>query len=256
MYNIPVPTPFYHISVAEDLLAHPDLNEDIRCRLQEGSAAFFFGNTAPDVQVVSGQRREETHFFPVPIPPKSTPPWELIGRVHPLLVSRNRLSPQRAAFMAGWLCHLQADWYWVRDIYSPIFGFDAQWSDFRTRLYLHNVLRSYLDYQIHQGLNGNLGGQLAEVFPDDWLPFVDDKHLAVWRDLLVQQLQPDSKIETVEVFAARQGIPTEDYYRLIGSETKMDRDVFNHISRPVLKSFRQDLIENNLILIHQFFDPN
>lgn len=248
-----MPTPFYHISVAEDLLIHPDLHEDIRNRLVRGRPAFYFGSTAPDVQVISGQRREETHFFQVPTR-SDTPPWDGMLQRHPSLAEINSLPFHQAAFMAGWLCHLQADWLWVNSIFIPIFGYRADWKDFETRMYYHNVLRSYLDLNIHQRLNGHLAGYLNAVRPDNWLPFVQDEHLRTWRDYLVRQLQPDSRIETVEVFAARQGIPTEEFYQLIGSESEMDREVFAHIPRPVLESFRQELIEQNLILLHQYFD--
>lgn len=254
MYNTCVPTPFYHISVAEDLLSHPDLKENIRELLTGEIAAFFFGNTAPDVQVISGQRREETHFFQVPVEPGAITPWEQMILHYPSLANGRRLPPHQAAFIIGWMCHLQADWYWVKNIFTPIFGYHASWGDFASRLYLHNVLRSYLDFQIHQRMNGKISGFLRQAQPEMWLPFVKDEHLSFWRDYLVRQLQPDSKIETVEVFAARQGISTEAYYHLINSEQQMDLEVFSHIPRRVVENFYQELIEHNLGLIHRYLD--
>jgi len=40
-YNLPVPTPFYHLRLAEDLLAHPRLDAELREFLQRFACAFL-----------------------------------------------------------------------------------------------------------------------------------------------------------------------------------------------------------------------
>ena len=71
-----MPTPFYHLSLAQELLTHPSLPEPINQFLRMRRCEFMFGNTAPDVQVVSGQARQETHFFNLPILAGDRPAWE------------------------------------------------------------------------------------------------------------------------------------------------------------------------------------
>jgi hypothetical protein len=50
-----VPTPFYHLSIASEIAKHQQLNPGIMGLIQENFGAFNLGNTAPDVQALSGQ---------------------------------------------------------------------------------------------------------------------------------------------------------------------------------------------------------
>jgi len=255
-YNSSVPTPFYHLSVAEELLCHLDLTGEARSFLEAQRGAFLFGNTAPDVQVVSSQPRQDTHFFDLPLRSGKRPPWEQILREHPTLRHASRLPAAQAAFVTGYLCHLQADWLWVKDIFVPIFGLHSPWGNFTQRLYLHNVLRAYLDRQILPGLTNGVCTHLGEASPSGWLPFVADEYLRQWRDLLVNQLRPEAPVQTVEVFAARQGIPPGEFYRILDSEEEMKREVFSHITRQSLNSYRQRLVDENLHLIKKYLGEN
>jgi hypothetical protein len=249
-----VPTPFYHLSVAEDLLKHPALPVQVASFLDRHRGAFLLGNTAPDVQVVSGQPREATHFFTLPSRKGDPLPWEKFLSIYPGLASAGRLPPDQAAFLAGYLCHLQADWIWVRGIFAPIFGLRSSWDSFPRRLYLHNVLRAYLDQKILEELVDNTSVELANTAPERWLPFVEDAFLYTWRDYLARQLQPGEKIQTVEVFAARQGINPAEYYHLIASEERMDEEIFIHLPRQVLLEYRVKLIAENLHILQTYLE--
>jgi hypothetical protein len=251
-----VPTPFYHLFVAENLLAHPGLPPAARSLLLEERGAFLFGNTAPDVQVVSGHKRQATHFFSLPIGPDATPAWEQILRQHPSLGQAAALPPAQAAFLAGYLCHLQADWFWILEIFFPIFGPDETWATFHHRLYLHNVLRAYLDRKVMPSLPGATARRLKSIRPDGWLPFEADRHLLEWCDYLAEQLVPGAAARTVEVFAVRQGIPPEDFYRLIESEDAMDEQIFGHLPRSDLDAYYQRLVDRNLELLAAYLGPS
>jgi len=244
-----VPTPFYHLDVAERLLYHPDLPGQIRHNLLVQQSAFLLGNTAPDVQVLSRQKRQATHFFSFPFDPGSLPPWERMLVLYPDLAPQPTHPAERQAFLAGYLCHLQADWFWIRDIFLPAFGPDLTWGTFPERLYLHNVLRAYLDRHVLAGLPLETPRLLSRVQPDHWLPFTEDHFLLAWRDYLARQLQPGASIETVEVFASRQGLSPTEFYRLLDSEDQMEEQVFIHVSHSQLDAYRERLIQANLILL-------
>lgn len=247
-----MPTPFYHLSVAEELLQHPALPAKISSFLDKHQGAFLFGNTAPDVQVVSGQPREATHFFRLPIRSADQYAWEVCLHEHPDLAKCLRMFTAQAAFLAGFLCHLQADWIWVSDVFVPYFGLYKMWGTFPQRLYLHNVLRSYLDRDILPALSNGVRSHLGKAIPKHWLSFVRDEHLLQWRDFLSGQLQPGAKIKTVDVFARRQGISPDEYYDLLNSEEQMDQQVFAHIPRESLERYRQRLVEANLGLLREY----
>lgn len=244
-----MPTPFYHLSLAEELINHHDLPEPIRQFLRAYRNEFLFGSTAPDVQVVSGQRREATHFFDLPIQPGDPPAWEVFLNVYPELAISNSILAGQSAFLAGYLCHLQADWVWVKDIFTPTFGPLSAWGTFRRRLYYHNVLRAYLDQQILPGLPDNAGISLSEVEPRGYLPFVKDQALIEWRDLLAQQLHPGAAIQTVEVFSSRQGISAPEYYAVLASAERMQNEVFERLPLECVESYRVQVLKDNLCLL-------
>lgn len=247
-----MPTPFYHLSVAEELTGSKRLPARIHSLLTAERSAFLFGNTAPDVQVVSLQARQDTHFYDLPLRPKARSAWEQFLTVHPSLKQVNDLPQAQVAFLAGYLCHLQADWLWSKDIFAPVFGLRSPWGTFPQRLYLHNVLRAYLDRQILPSLTNGTCTSLAHAAPAGWLPFVRDEHLRQWRDFLVSQLRPASPIQTVEVFAARQGVSPDTFYRLLDSEDAMEREIFVRIPRHTLDHYRKQLVEENINLLEMY----
>jgi hypothetical protein len=254
-YNFIVPTPFFHLRIGEDLIQHPTLPEPIRVILSDQRGAFLFGNTAPDVQVVSGQDRTATHFFDLPIQPSDPQPWKRLLESYPGLGLIERIEPSQAAFLAGYLCHLLADWNWVGEIFAPVFGPHSNWGAFRQRLYLHNVLRSYLDLRLLPELSNHMETWLAAVEPDGWLPFVSDRHLTEWRDILTPQFQPGAAAQTVEVFALRQGIPSESYYGLLNSAERMQVEIFSHLPYQQLDDFKQRLLGESAWLLERYLMP-
>jgi hypothetical protein len=247
-----MPTPFYHLSLAEDLLHHPALPEQVCQFLDASRCVFLFGNTAPDVQVVSGQPRQLTHFFNLPIQADDPPAWELFLSDHPNLADARQLPSPQAIFLAGYLCHLQADWMWVKEIFAPAFGPHCSWGTFSERLYLHNILRAYLDKQILPELRPGMDACLSQVEPESWLPFVEDHHLIEWRNLLFPQLQPDATTQTVEVFSSRQGISAPEFYALLGSEERMQLEVFEHLPLRQVWDYHQRVLDENSRLLSDY----
>ncbi len=233
----------------EDLLNHPHLPEKARNFLHAKRGAFLFGSTAPDVQCFSDQPRPVTHFFNLPVQAWETPPWERLLSEHPSLAVAQQLPVSQAAFLAGYLCHLQADWRWMIEIYVPFFGPDCSWDTFLKRLYYHNVFRAYLDRLILPGLSMGIDGCLRQVKPDTWLPFVAGHYLAEWRDFISSQLQPGAVTQTVEVFSSRQGISAPEYYTLLDSAERMQAEVFTHFPMELLQGYRRAVLDDNVSLV-------
>jgi hypothetical protein len=244
-----MPTPFYHLSLAQELLQHPSLPTITRALLERNLGAFLLGNVAPDVQVVSGQPRQETHFFDLPLKSNSLPPWEQMLQSYPDLQPTTWLPEVQRVFLVGYLCHLQADWRWVQQIFVPVFGLQSAWGTFEQRLIFHNVLRAYLDEQILPTLQSEWRSLLELTSPSGWLPFVQDSHLVRWRDLIAEQLKPGSKIATAEVFAARQGLQVEEFVRLVHSPSILQEVIFSRLSLTQLTAFRQQMLAESIHLV-------
>jgi hypothetical protein len=232
-----LPTPIEHLVIAEQILMSPDLAEMVRIRLAENErvrGAFFFGHIAPDVQVVSGQPREATHFYTL-ARTNRCPAYERMLATHPKLAQPSTLPAAQAAFLSGYMAHILLDELWVREIF-PLFGPQQTWGDWRERLLLHNVLRAWLDRQGLPRLRRDISALLRQAQPDDWLPFAVDADLRHWRDLVADQFEPGATIRTVEIFAKRAHIPDTEFAALLKPDI-LETRVFKHISPVALEEF-------------------
>lgn len=243
-----MPTPFYHLGIADALLTSPDVPDEIHTFLNEQRCAFYLGKTAPDVQSISGQPRPATHFYHVPLV-DPTAPWTRMFRKYPALNDPAQLSPAHTAFMAGYVCHLQADVIWIKDVFVPFFLPRLTKKDHKYLAYIHNALRTYLDERILPGLQSGAGGCLHSAQPNGWLPFVEQHYLEEWRDFLSDQLMPGAKSQTIEVFAARMDMSPEEFLQLVHSEERMEQEVFSFVPREVLVEYRDKLIAANIDLL-------
>jgi hypothetical protein len=246
-----MPTPIQHLVVADAILSDLRLPAHTLAFLRRQRAAFLFGNTAPDVQTVSGQPREATHFFNVPLD-SDRPAHEAMFSLHPRLGDAGQLPAAHAAFMAGYIAHLLLDVIWVRDIFAPVFGPEAGWGRFDERLFLHNVLRAWCDRRDQARIDGDAGDLLTAVTPDRWLPFTDDIHLRRWRDLLVEQLAPGASIRTVEVFAARAQLPPDSFERILNSPEKLEGLIFSRLPRSEIDRFYDYSLTEAIDLIARY----
>lgn len=228
-----MPTPFYHLNLINDLR----LTTRLPPLLIEQWPAFCFGNIAPDAQTLSGQTRLATHFFDVPLR-DLTPAWLEMFRQFPGLANPSLLPPAQAAFVAGYLCHLALDQLWISDIFDLVFGEEAGWSTFQHRLFLHNVLRVYLDQLDWPKLSGHMATTLKQANPTNWLPFITPHHLTGWRDFIAAQLTDGAASQTVAVFAARMSLTPTDFESLLQSPLEMQAQVFNHLPLTTLADFR------------------
>jgi hypothetical protein len=248
-----MPTPVQHLVLAQRLLDEAALPIAVRDRLQTQRGAFLFGNTAPDVQTVSGQLRAETHFFVIPWAQVPLPHNALFG-LYPELRHPRSLLPAHAAFLAGYICHLWLDVLWVRDIYLNGFGPHARWGvNLHERHVYHNILRAWCDLNDQPQLNDTVGTALASATPSSWLPFTADRYLVQWRDNLAGQFQPQGSIRTVEVFAERGGVPPEKFQQVLESPDQLEQHIFAHASREKIEKFYRLGYEQMAELIIEYF---
>src|SRR5579859_23234 len=246
-----MPTPFTHLATASEILAQPELADETRQDLLADLPAFLLGNTAPDVQTLSGQPREATHFFSVPL--NGAPPAgpQMLAR-YPALAVRSALPPAQSAFLAGYLAHLIFDQLWIADIFEAFFGAEPTWASFRERLYLHNALRAHWDAADLARLTPVVAVNLQAAQPSGWLPFVDDRHLHAWRDLIADQLTSGAG-RTVEVFAQRMRADPAAFAALLASPNEMQRRVFSHVRPRALDEYRARAVAASAQTISAFW---
>lgn len=205
-----MPTPFQHLVYANTILESPRLPANIRERLYARRGAFLFGNTAGDVQAITGQRRSETHFYHV-FAGDDTPAGDTLLAAYPELASPHRLPAAHAAFISGYLTHLVWDQLWLQMVFRPFYLDSDLWPDRLTRNVHHNAFRVLADREAEAALRTRpeIPALLHDVHPTNWLPFVADTALERWRDWLVEQLHDATTVQTAQVFAQRMGISPE-----------------------------------------------
>lgn len=245
-----MPTPIQHLALAEEILRGGDLSPAVQTLLTAQRGPFLLGHTAPDVQTVSGQAREETHFYSIPRT-AGPPAYETLFAAYPALARAEMLPPAQAAFIAGYISHLLFDELWLDEIYLRYFD-HQEWGSWRERAFLHNVLRTWMDRQDLQRLNGNVPAALRQAEPHGWLPFVKDEHLRIWRDWLVEQLGPGREVQTAEVFARRMNVPVAEIESILQSPEQMERHVFSHIPKSALQSFHDRGYAQSIALITRY----
>ena len=241
-----MPTPTMHLVVAEEMLRRKDFSLAARRLLDQQQGPFLLGHTAPDVRTVSGQRREACHFYAVPRM-SDQPAYCALFDAHPLLSHVEALSPSRAAFVAGYIAHLLLDELWLDDVFRRFFLQD--WGPLHERMFLHNVLRTWMDHRAQERLGGTAAQILRKAEPDGWLPFVADEHLRIWRDWLVQQLGADQGMETADVLARRMGISPERIEAVAGSAAKMEHRIFRRFPRSDLRAFEEMGYRRSVLLV-------
>jgi hypothetical protein len=143
------------------------------------------------------------------------------------------------------------DELWLDNVFERYFLQD--WAPLRERLFLHNVLRTWIDTRDQAKLNGHVVQVLQEAEPQSWLPFVDDEHLRVWRDWLVEQLAPGRRMQTAEVLARRMGIPAGDVEAVARSPQQMEERVFRYFPPSALARFREAAYMRSITLVDSYF---
>lgn len=239
-----------HLALANEILYGDALPPAVHRLLTRQRGPFLLGNTAPDVQTVSGQTRAETHFYSIPRT-SDRPAHEALFAAHPSLAHAERLPPAHVAFVAGYIAHLLLDELWLNDVFLHYFWQD--WGTRRERMFLHNVLRTWMDARDQQRLDGHVSAALRGANPRDWLPFVSDEHLRTWRDWLIEQFRPGNSVQTAEVFARRMGVPAAEVEAVSNSPQQMEQRVFHHIPRSALQSFHDTGYERSVALINSYY---
>jgi len=231
-----VPTPFTHLRFAHEVLLLNGLPPPVSEALCAEEPAFLLGCIAPDAQTVTGQAREDTHFFHVPFR-DAVPAARHLFDAYPALARPAALPRPQAVFLAGYMTHLALDELWIKDVFEPIFGSRAPWGMFVERLYLHNALRSHLDATDLRRLPVSAAATLRSARPRGFCPFITDETLLHWRDLIAEQLSPGQASRTVEVFAERMGANPHAFAALVASPKEMQRRIYGRLPDGLLEQY-------------------
>lgn len=243
-----------HLHVAEQICQRHNLPDELRERLREEWSAFYLGSVAPDFQVISSIRREVTHFYSLPPDPDD---YDAFGRMltaYPALADPTKLSAEQAVFTAAYGAHLLYDLIWDHQILTPCFR-KIEWGDRYQRYMSHNILLTYMDRLAYGELPETAGQVLGNITAEGRLPFDEEHKLAEWQALLVNQLQPEAEIQTVQIYAQRLQMEPAEFSSRLDNEQWMYEFVFQHVSLERVAEATAAAVERSVDLLYGYLRP-
>lgn len=243
-----------HLQLAERIRASERIDPLIRDQLLDAYPAFYLGNVAPDFQTICDIPREVTHFYKMP-PDPANHGYDTMLAEHPGLRDVKALSADKAAFIAGYSIHLRLDLRWFHEVLTPYFLMSEGWVDRRQRFVIHNALLTYLDMLAVESLPENAADILGTAVPDYDLPFAKDSALMLWRDMLVEQLEPGAMLRTVEIYSERLNMSPEEFAANLENPGWMADNVFGKVPVEMVEALLLSAVDESIEIITNYLNP-
>jgi hypothetical protein len=200
-----------HMTVARELAA--ELRSPL---LLDEAGSFYLGATTPDIRVITKWDRADTHFFRLDDFSHQSGVQALLDQ-HPEVSSPSCLSSRSAAFMCGYITHLEMDEAWIDQIYRPCFGERSPLHGDVLANLLDRVLQFELDRRSREdrAAVSEIREALIRSTVETALTFLDEETLLRWRDVAVELLERDADW-------ARFGSVASRHLRAYGVESEED----------------------------------
>ena len=185
-----------HLALARDASGGLELEE-------ESQAAYLLGSTLPDAHLLFPLRREETHFMDLACLPEE----EEMERQS--LKAFGPLDRQGQFLAAGYLCHLETDMVWIKDIYQPCFGPSSPLGADP----LAAVKDRALQYELDRRERENRAGMalvrhlLGRLMPLPAPSFLGGGSLAPWQQFILQATLRESDWGRFSLYAQNYLLP-------------------------------------------------
>lgn len=188
-----------HVTLARELAEQ--LNYDA-ARTEPG--AYYLGATTPDIRVLTRWDRAKTHFFDLNNFGEQRS-VETLFREQPELASPKGKSKSVAAFLCGYISHLEIDEAWIVDIYRPCFG---EGSVLKGDV-LANLLDRVLQFELDRRQRGDpsvmpeIHDELIKATVDEAIGFIDKETLLRWREVSADVVSREPTWDRFGVLASR-----------------------------------------------------
>lgn len=232
-----MPTPFTHLETAQRMLVDEAIPSAVRDALNAERPAFLLGSVAADARTEGGLRREDTHFYSYDKGIREHP-WRVMMQMNPGLQPPQ--SPAHQVFLAGYVAHLSVDETWSLDMLGPHFVV-RDWAPRHQRFLMLHILLSYMDERDLNRLFPWQPPTLIQAKPENWLPFMNDKILADWRDFIGEQIKPGGESQTLQVFGSRISRSPAELRAILDSPEQMQSDLWAHITPEILATIEADM---------------
>ena len=240
-----------HLAAACDLLSRPEiLTEHGWLSDADARAAFLMGAISPDARAVSGQPREETHFFTIPATDPRPAHVAMLER-WPTIASP--LNPLQAACIAGTITHLVMDQTWVELLVMPSLFIDGMtWGPSHDNWRLYCILMTYLEYHAAERVPSGTTALIADGKPNEWLPFVADRVLGDWCRLVARAIEQGGPRQVSSALAKTCRLQPEELEAIVLSETEMNAQAFSSVPLDRLLAFEAETARRSAEAVRQY----
>jgi hypothetical protein len=248
-----VPPIFLHMALARDIGRRVD-----DALLVGNSGAFYLGATSPDIRVLTRADRTETHFFDLNVYEHQDSVAELFRR-HPALARTDSLSPETAAFIAGYVSHLCLDERYIYDVYRPYFGQQSALGGDLTANTMDRLLQFELDRRRRE--EGAVAGEIREALEGCSLAidvgFLDSETLGKWLQVAIDQTRhpPDWRRFRYQGGRHLPGIDLEsddDLEAFLARVPELLQQTIDHVSTRQVDAYLEESSEKAAELIRRY----
>lgn len=240
----------WHVAVAQEALArlgNPGLDEDL--------GEYLLGSTAPDIRVITGRPREETHFFDIQKDHGATGIPRLF-EAHPHLL---RLTGRARAFVLGYLTHLIVDELWIDQVYRPFFGKGSGVEDRVRANVMDRVLQFHLDRaeRLDRDRFKAFCDYVLQAEPGDQIRFIEPDVLHRWRAVVRNILSQEPTWEGFRSFAIRrflgsQDVPEQEVRALFDALPDLLESTLEYVSRERVAAFKEDAVQGAAAAVREY----
>ena len=246
-----------HLSIAREaaeLLRHPVIDQNI--------ASYLLGSAAPDVQIITDARREETHFFDLE-DESGESGATLIFKAHPSLAKGSKPDVVTKSFIAGYLSHLVTDEIWILDIYRPFFGRSSPLGRDPTANLLDRLLQFELDIRERRDRDKmeEIQAQICDWEPNVDVDFLGNLDLRQWRDFICTAVMREANLAFFPFFASRflvprQKIAPESLEEFLSSMPAKLEWAIQYVTPQRLAAFKEKSISQSVSVAREYLSED
>lgn len=242
-----------HLGIAKEaaeLLHHSIIDQNL--------GSYLVGATLPDVHLIIGASREETHFFDLEkecLESGAT----LIFEAYPNLAKGSKLDAKTRSFVSGYLSHLVSDEIWIVDIYRPFFSSSSPLSGDPMANMLDRVLQFELDRREREDKRRmeEIRGQIYDWEPRVDIGFIDGPTLREWRDFICTAATREPTWAFFRFFAQRFSLPrqkidAEQLEQFLSSMPARLEWAIKYVTQERLTAFREKAISESVAIAKEY----
>ncbi len=204
--------------------------------------ALLLGSITPDARVIARISRESTHFYDIPMAPDAPPAHIRMLETHPDLCKIDRgQHPLHAAFVAGYVAHLVMDVVWLeRIVMDGLFIDGVPWGIHHPNWLRYSLLMTRMEYDADRHLPRSYFSQVREPEPDGWLPFMPDRFIRKWRQVVAERVEGGGARLVSTHFSRTNHMSTGELEMMVLDDERMDRVVHGQIPRRQMDDFYKE----------------